>query len=70
MCKGDHAWEQYRKIQDYVIYNRLYKNKPSNLSHADILINEVNRLKQRDRLVETPEPVDDNTNPVEFEIWE
>ena len=33
-------WEkkQYSKIQDFVIYNKLYKGKPDNLSHADIVI--------------------------------
>ena len=32
------AKKQYNKIQDFVIYNKLYKGKPDNLSHADIVI--------------------------------
>ena len=32
------AKKQYSKIQDFVIYNKLYKGKSNNLSHADIVI--------------------------------
>lgn len=47
MCKGDWPWQQYSKIQDYVIKHRLYRRKKSHLSHADILIGEVEHLKAR-----------------------
>lgn len=47
MCKGDWPWQQYLKIQDFVVKHRLYRYKKSDVSHADILIGEVEHLKAR-----------------------
>jgi len=45
------AWgdKQYSKIQDYVIHSGLVKKYlgDSNLSHADMLIQEVKRLQKK-----------------------
>lgn len=43
--RRDWGPEQYIKIQDYVIYNRLYKGQPDHLSHADIIIAHVRKLE-------------------------
>ncbi len=47
MCKGDWSWQQYSKIQAYAIKHRLYRYKKSDVSHADMLISEVEKLKSR-----------------------
>lgn len=46
--KSNMAWvaEQYTKIQDFIIMNKMYLNC-SDLSHADILILEVKRLQKK-----------------------
>lgn len=38
--------EEYQKIQDYVIKNKLYKGKPDHKSHADIIIERIEELEK------------------------
>jgi hypothetical protein len=45
---GTSDWirEQYIKIQDYVIHNRLYPGQPRTLSCADIIVSELSRVRE------------------------
>lgn len=35
---SERANKQYTKIQDFVVYNMLFRGKPKDMSHADIII--------------------------------
>ena len=43
----DFAREQYTKVQDFVVNNKLYKNKPDSMSHSDILIELATSLQSQ-----------------------